>query len=688
MLIIGGTRTRRDNTCLLKLSRFRSRSQTQVRRECTRLGVLPMTGLVHSIDQRCRLLQLRVVDFHRKKMLVYESQRRQQWRTDIAPHDAAMLKDFAKRHFSECIRDALLAKNNDRVSLLVEAGADSTSELRSGVFPLMAAVLSRSVPAVRALLAAGADVDRSNSRGMTVLMWAVKRDDYAMVDALLEEGADIGVEGCSGWTAMSIAARHGRMDITELLVDSLRQDKIAGEMNSDRVLNHRSTVNGGLTPVAIAAIHRNEAMARCLMRLGAKPGVKCHKGYTAGDHATKAGWKVFGLWLQETRAFGANGVYTFADMQAENILRVAAARMLGAIASGAMAEDGTTNKGGGQQQRQQQQQIVRGGSTLSNISDVQLANVSDVQLGYVRSNTVLTVKVLREGHAAPDTESDTGHTALISAAYRGLVSNVLLLMEEGADPNYRNRNDRTALMAASAQGHLKVILALLTAGADAAATDIDGKAAGAYAFEKDFVEVAELLAIAASIGCDAALDWERDRGRREEEENERKKTDEVLKNAGGGEPDAPEADMLDWMIRVTRPREAARLAELRQAARERETASQSSSAREESRRPLTIPMTKQDQGGRCPKCTLLVPCVHFASIESLITAFPDGVPEWKWNSRNLYSRGKPRRKVAQQNMGGDRDALGGDFGSISWWQSLQQGYRRHRSSQQNPSESA
>lgn len=649
---------------------------------------------MHSIDQRCRLLQLKVVDFHRKKMLVYESQRRQQWRANIVPHDAARLKYFSQRHFSECIRNALVAKSRDRVCLLVEAGADSTSELRSGVFPLMTAVLSRSVASIRALLAAGADVDRSNSRGMTALMWAIKRDDYAMVDVLLEEGADIGVEGCTGWTAMSIAARHGRLRIAELLVDRLRQDKLAGEMNSDRALNHRSTVNGGLTPVAIAAIHRNEAMARCLMRLGARPGVKCCKGYTAGDHATRSGWKVFGLWLQETQAFGANGVYTFTDMQAENILRVATARMLRAIAVGTMADNGTADNGGDHDQQQQQQIILRrasmlsvvaGGLKLQHTALSNVSNITTVQLGHLRCNHVLTVNVLREGYAAPDTESDAGHTALISAAYRGLTSSVLLLIEEGADPNYRNRNDRTALMAASAQGHLKVILALLTVGADATVIDIDGKSAGAYAFEKGFVEVVELLAIAASSGRDAALDWERDRPRREHEESERKKTEEILRNAGGGEPDAPEADdMHDWVFRVTRPREAVRLAELRQTAREREIENQPWSAREENiRRPLTIPMTKQQhQGVRCPKCTLLVPCLHFASIKSLISAFPDGVPEWKWNSRNVNSRGKPRRKVAQQqNIGDDPKVLGEDFRSISWWQSLQQAYR-HRNSQQ------
>lgn len=500
-----------------------------------------MTGPVHSIDHRCRLLQMKIIDFHRKKMLVYESQRRRQWRTDIAPQNAVILKRFSRRHLSDCLRDALISSDMDCLSMLVKAGADPTFELRGGVFPLMAAVLRRSAPGVRALLAAGADVDQSNSRGITALMSAVKRNDYAMVNTLLEEGAAIEIEGCSGWTAMSIAARHGRMDIAEFLVDTLRRDKISGEMNSERALNHRSTLNGGLTPVAIAAIHRNEAMVRCLMRLGARPGVKCHKGYAAGDHARKVGWKSLGLWLQETRAFGTSGLYTFADMQAESRLRAAAACMLGAVASGLMAEDESktksnehhtvreTNISSGQQIIQVMASGIDSGH--KSIQKPEMFDKCQIQLKQMRSNTLLTVKLLQEGLAAPDTETDAGHTALISAAYRGLTSGVRMLIQEGADPNYRNRNDRTALMAASAQGHIKVVVALLMEDAHAEIMDIDGKVAGAYANEKGYVELAELLAVAASSGRDAALNWERDRKRREEEENQTRTTKEVRKYA-------------------------------------------------------------------------------------------------------------------------------------------------------------
>lgn len=700
-------------TLLTKVGPSVETCDRKVRRECVRLGAVPVTGPVHSIDHRCRLLQMKVVDFHRKQMLVYESQRRQQWRADILPHDAAMLKSFARHHRSECLRHALEAKDMDRICLVVESGADPATELRSGLFPLMTAVLKRSVSHVQRLLAAGADINFGNSMGMTALMWAVKRDDYAMVDALLEEGADVGVEGCLGWTAMSIASRHGRRDIAQLIVETLRRDKISGEMNATRALNHRSTVNAGLTPLMIAAIHRNEAMARCLMRLGAKPGVKCYQGYVAGEHAAKAGWTVFGLWLQETQAFGDNGVYTFADMKAESALRVAAVRMLDAISSGATVEDdaikiksrpatASTNSrpgssiansrpGSSSAGRARLTSTAKLGSSSRPSSAVSVAretaatsaasaedqeqevvpvesvrlrgpsgflDVSQVQLEQVRSNTLLTVSVLQEGRAAPDAETDSGHTALISAVYRGRKKAVRSLVQEGADPNYSNRNGRTALMAAAAVGDREMALVLLGLGADAAWLDIHGKIAGAYAFERGFNELAELLAVAASDGPEAAVNWEMDRACREEEEAERQRRKKLLDQLGGlGADDVAEADLHDWMLRVTRPREAARLADKKQAALD-----DPNGAKEHG----SVPHQHQRRQ-RCPKCTLFLPCLHFAA-----TTLPDGVPEWSWNMRRLKHSVDQRIAAG----GGLVDAgSGGGGGNRMWWKPLHQAHR-------------
>lgn len=648
-----------------------------MRRECVRLGVTPMTGPVHSIDHRCRLLQLKVVDFHRKKMLVYESQRRQQWRTDIAPHDKTMLNAFSRHHRSECLRSALTEKDMDGVCLLVESGAEPSTEIRGGLFPLMAAVLKRSTSAIKRLLAAGADVDKSNSRGMTVLMWAVKRDDYAMVDVILDGGADVGVEGCMGWTAMSIASRHGRRDISKLLVETLRRDKIAGEMNADRVLNHRSTVNDGLTPVAIAAVHRNEAMARCIMRLGADPGVKCRRGYVAGENAAKAGWKVLGVWLQETRAFGANGVYTFADMNSENALRLTNVRMLDAISSGATVEDGVKKARPITSSVPARITVEPPKILDSSHQQSRIFDATSIQLEKVRSTAILTVKVLQEGHAAPDAETEGGHTALISAAYRGLVSCVRLLIQEGADPNYSNRNDRTALMAAASAGHKQVVLDLLANGANAAWMDIDGKVAGAYAFEKYFLELAELLAIAAGQGHEAALEWEYNRTCREEEEKQRQATESVLDYAGGGKSDIPEADLHEWVIRVTKPREAARLADMKEAAEQCSTSVSCGGSDERSKatdiaRSGSPPRHQPSTRGRCPKCTLLVPCLHFASPEILKAEYPEGVRDFTWNRRGVTCRRSSpsrSRNLANAARGGN------DKGTEAWWKTLHQAHR-------------
>lgn len=620
---------------------------------------------------------MKVVDFHRKKMLVYESQRRQQWRADIAPHDTTTLNAFSRHHRSACLRSALTTKDMDRVCLLVESGAEPSTEIRGGLFPLMAAVLKRSTSDIQRLLAAGADIDESNSRGMTALMWAVKRDDYAVVDALLNGGANVGVEGCMGWTAMGIASRHGRRDISKLLVGTLRRDKIMGEMNAERALNHRSTMNDGLTPVAIAAIHRNEAMVRHLMRLGANPSLKCRRGYVAGENAAKAGWKVLGVWLQETRAFGANGVYNFADVNSETALRLANVRILDAISSGATVEDEA-------KKARQMPSTVAARTTDSRLkikdSSHQQSGIFDVtsiRLEQMRSSTALTVKVLQEGHAAPDAETSGGHTSLISAAYRGLASCVRLLVQEGADPNYSNRNDRTALMAAATAGHKLVVLALLVNGANAAWMDIDGKVAGAYAFEKGFLELAELLAIAACQGHKAALQWEYDRARREEEEKQRQETEGVLENAGGGKSDIPEADLHEWVVRVTKPREAARLADSKEGARQGKAfVSCVSDERSKGAGNASLGSPRRHQPstkGRCPKCTLLVPCLHFASLERLKAEFPEGIPDFTWNRRGVKcGRSTPTNKGSDL-VNAARSSNDEDTGA--WWKLLHQSHR-------------
>lgn len=651
-----------------------------MRRECERLGLTPVTGTTQSIDHRHRLLQMKVVGFHRKKLLVYESQRRRQWRSDVAPRNAEVLKAFAREHLSECLRNALAANDMNRIILAVESGADPCMELRGGRFPLMTAVFTRSVSHIQRLLAVGVNIDTVNSKGMTALMWAVKRDDYAMVDMLLRKGADVGLEGSSGWTAMSIASRYGRMDIAQLLIDyTLRRDKGVGKMNADRVLNHRSSINAGLTPLAIAAIHRNELMVRFLVKLGAKREMKCHQGFTAAEHATNAGWIALGNWLRKTQPFGDKGVYTSEDMSTEKALRVGNTCMLNAIISGATAED---DKQGIQKTRSSREPLPVPSEPQRSSPAKHRHDMSDMYnnmiLDDVRSCMLLTVKVLRDGYAAPDTETDRGHTGLISAAYRGLGKWVRELILEGADPNYANRNDRTALMAAAAACRRNTVLVLLAHGANASWMDIDGKTAGRYAFERGFHDLAELLATSASRGNEEALGWEVERRRRAEEDRTCRVVNIDIGMVGirGGNHE------VELNQRGTKPSESTRVTEMRRT-NSLTTDSQNPgkcTTRQDSNggtvHSLQIPQTRREV--RCPKCTLFVPCRHYTSLETMLSQFPDGVPEWNWNNRGVDYKEKIRKcsnnRLTSLSCNG-KDGLLCGIGNVTWWRGL---YRVHR----------
>lgn len=190
----------------------------------------------------------------------------------------------------------------------------------------------------------------------------------------------------------------------------------------------------------------------------------------------------------------------------------------------------------------------------------------------------------------------------------------------------------------------------------------------------------------------------------------------LKKSSGAGDDDPPEVDLRDWVIRVTRPREAARRAELKEAAYRKKNAGASGGRNRgervgeragandpaatahhpqdicnhfsSSRSRITVtpgknkerPNTSLELAGRCPKCTLVVPCLHFASVQSLMEEFPEGVPEWRWN------RPKAHRRAPTRNQKVVRDHLVENNGmGIEWWKDLHQAQRRCRVPEMKPS---
>lgn len=102
---------------------------------------------------------------------------------------------------------------------LLKAGARVDEPSRLGVRPLHLAVDNADIAAVRLLLSAGADPNSTDGQGETCLILAARTGRDDIVDALLEHGAEVDKrdEGFAQ-TALMVAAREGHASIVRRLL--------------------------------------------------------------------------------------------------------------------------------------------------------------------------------------------------------------------------------------------------------------------------------------------------------------------------------------------------------------------------------------------------------------------------------------------------------------------------------------
>ncbi|CAM9288083.1 unnamed protein product [Chrysoparadoxa australica] len=556
-------------------------------------------------------------------MLVFESHRRQEMRELALPRQLEEMRKFSKAQVLDQLRAAMISGDLTGMLSLVKRGAPPETETAAGCFPIMSAVLLRSRKTLEGLLAAGASIDYDNSHGMTALMWAVKRDDFLMASILFKKGADIGYQGLKGRTAMHVAAACGRQDMVDALCDTLRKDRKHGEALVLEALNARGAGadGGGLTPVMLAAIGRNEGMVRHLMRQGADPGLKDHQGLTASDHARRCRWASLSRWLASTRAIGKEGVYTYEDLQEEKKILLHQAKFLRALASGAMMTE----------------------------PDMQAIPA--------------TYELINTGLANPNQETEEGHTALISSAYQGQLTALPHLIQGGCLVDYANRNGRTALMAAAAAGRYPVVLELLRNQADPTIRDMYGKNAGYYAQSCGHEMISQLLTVAADRGYQGTLEWDAQRRRRRDLEANEDSRREALQGFAGVSLETPEIDIQTWIARLNNLSTTSTISELTD-----------SSAAEGNQGASDIDMEAlRKEGVRCPKCTLPVPCDHFTSIERVVKEYPEGVPDWRWIRRPVKNKRRLKANLCGHTVGRVRPR-----GKRESWREMHQGVRERR----------
>ena len=119
---------------------------------------------------------------------------------------------------------AAFDENLEMVKLLIDNGADVSSEADNGKTVLLEAILSeKSYDIVKLLIEKGADVNRSNDDKQTPLMKAAQYNLPAVVKLLLDSGASKKGTDFYGKTAMKYAeetaARTGEPAVLNLMTN-------------------------------------------------------------------------------------------------------------------------------------------------------------------------------------------------------------------------------------------------------------------------------------------------------------------------------------------------------------------------------------------------------------------------------------------------------------------------------------
>jgi len=197
------------------------------------------------------------------------------------------------------------------VHSLLKAGANPNTAIATGETPLMTCARSGSAEAVRLLVEYGAAVNaKEPAQNQTALMWAVAERHPSAVQALIEAHADLDAHTKQGFTALHFAARVGDQECVRLLlaegmnVNTLTQ---AGEGAKTNAAENRggsgrtavvvqlgiakSVGTGGYTPLLVATVRGQVALAHFLLEQGADPNIG-DAGFTP-LHWASTNWENF-----------------------------------------------------------------------------------------------------------------------------------------------------------------------------------------------------------------------------------------------------------------------------------------------------------------------------------------------------------------------------------------------------------
>ncbi len=339
-------------------------------------------------------------------------------------------------NYNEALCQATDNSDNEKIRLLIDAGADVNCDATDGFTPITNVCLNGNTEGLRMLLAApGIDVNQPNKRGDNAIIWAAVRGHTECLRMLLAvPGINVNFIDSDNKTAIDWASENNHAECVKLL-----QEAGGRTNNSAREEAQRKLQSLGISPsqyneaICKATDNGDNEKLRLLIAAGADVNSKAEDGWSPLTNLCYYDNQEGLRFILSERSLDVNA----SDGKGNNALTLSAAKgRLGCLR--------------------------------------QLLAHSSIQVNECDAN---------------------GRLPLIQAVAAGHLDCVLQLMNNsGLDINARNRDGDTALIWAAAKGNIDILKALLRkSGIDLDVIDGDGKTAYDWAVSNNHTECAEVL---------------------------------------------------------------------------------------------------------------------------------------------------------------------------------------------------
>jgi ankyrin repeat protein len=382
--------------------------------------------------------------------------------------------------------------------VLASSGASLEAANDLGYTPLMAAIEGDHEEVIDFFLKSGANVNPNVIATMEVeglggafpLYTATRKENLAVIKKLLKRGADVNRTAPNGWTSLKSAAQQGSFEIVKVLLDAGADPNIADDTNYTPLMNAVSgehedivkillkfnadpNVQSGENPedddwepgrsaLMDAAVSGNVAIARELLKSGAKPNLLNSKGRTALHSAVISGNADMVALLLKS---GADPNVFGNDDEKMSALDLALRRWA--------SEDEDDREG-----------------AISDVLDLMLkkglpsdrGSLHETALDLVTDGYLEVVELLRKhGFSVDPNYPKNGASQLFIAAAIGddRLQSAELLLKIGADANYKSRAGLSVLSLAARNGAVQLSELLLKVGANV----MDRNSANALAYD-------------------------------------------------------------------------------------------------------------------------------------------------------------------------------------------------------------